>query len=232
MKKWLFLVTLLLFLFSISNTYAQGNYSGDIHTLNINGTLKIEGRELILKNVGSTGNIIVDVSSVISSIKQGQIENINCLSIKNIDFFFTSEFEGRTATIGVGEDRDSCKMPIINKTLEEINRISTDEIIDGLPINQTLEEINITSTNEISQPNLQEKGCDGCLDGDECVPYGTRLVFDYCSQDQEFKPRKNFEESCTYDYECRNNSCLENQCKEKGFWINFFRWLDNLFGKD
>jgi len=110
-----------------------------------------------------------------------------------------------------------------------------------------------TGTDNCPQPGLvgSEKHCccgnlattttlssdcnNGCLFGNRCITYGTRLMYDgkpsYCDIDGEFKAQKGMEESCMNDYECRTNDCSDGKCVSTySLMQRILEVLRNIFG--
>ncbi len=63
----------------------------------------------------------------------------------------------------------------------------------------------------------QEQQCEGCLDKDSCLPYGTRVVSNnlsaYCDASKKtFEQPKNDGGLCQNDYECLSNYCTNGTC--------------------
>ncbi len=79
----------------------------------------------------------------------------------------------------------------------------------------------------------------GCIYGDKCVPFGTRMETSngpsYCSIiKSEFELQKGISDSCDNDYECETNSCMSGKCfdieRANNLLEQIFRMLSSLFG--
>ncbi len=76
--------------------------------------------------------------------------------------------------------------------------------------------------------------CDGCLMGDRCVFYGTRLIIEnkpvYCDITGEFAEQKGENEECQNNYECNSNVCVNNKCISQNLMQRIMEWFVRLFG--
>lgn len=94
-----------------------------------------------------------------------------------------------------------------------------------------------------------KKECEsGCTSGEGCVPKGTHGLRNnqqvYCNGN-DWIPKKELNENCEFNYECKINSCINGICKEstttqvpytpppetehKNIITRFFNWLKGLF---
>ncbi len=88
----------------------------------------------------------------------------------------------------------------------------------------------------VVEPPVQE--CDGCEQGERCLPYGTRIDGSYCSIDGSFTGQKSDASSCQNDYECASNQCYNAECKSldkdieesKGMLQKLLGWFRGIFG--
>lgn len=64
----------------------------------------------------------------------------------------------------------------------------------------------------------------GCSFNSECKSIGSfeevNNKLSYCSEDNTWRPRKSYKESCQYNYECLSNLCDNNKCDKPLFGKN------------
>lgn len=61
----------------------------------------------------------------------------------------------------------------------------------------------------------EEEVCSGCLVEGDCYAYGYRLGNEYCSLEGEtMLSQKSEKSSCSNNFECQTNLCLQNECVE------------------
>ena len=72
--------------------------------------------------------------------------------------------------------------------------------------------------------------CSGCLFNNICFPIGTRKDGEYCSNEKSMKLQKIGDETCSNDYECEVNLCIDNKCINRGIWQRFIDWLKSFIG--
>ncbi|HIG94465.1 MAG: hypothetical protein QT05_C0005G0028 [archaeon GW2011_AR13] len=78
---------------------------------------------------------------------------------------------------------------------------------------------------------FEDGNCNGCLDSDNCYPFGFRKEGNYCSdENNEFVFQKNPELTCENSFECDSNLCINNQCVSGSLWAKFLRWFKSIFG--
>ena len=70
---------------------------------------------------------------------------------------------------------------------------------------------------------------DGCTLNEECIPIGTREGNKFCERDNTIKDQKAEKEFCTNDYECLNNRCKREKCRDPSFITRIAGWFKNLF---
>ncbi len=88
-----------------------------------------------------------------------------------------------------------------------------------------------TCQSNICENGVCGKSCDGCKEGDECLPFGTRQKDDtYCSLDKVMTKQKTESDSCSNNYECLTNVCVDSQCVSRNFIQKIFAWFGGLFG--
>ena len=87
--------------------------------------------------------------------------------------------------------------------------------------------------------SLCPNDCKGCKVGEQCMPYGERLIKGenniYCGSDGEFGVQKQDGEECKENFECRNNLCSKEKCfnltKEANERKGLFQAIVGFFGK-
>jgi len=79
-----------------------------ITELSVDGVVFFGGRELSLKNVGSSGAIVIDVDGVQDTLNTGVTREINCIPIFNVGTSYSDLKSERKSTINVGDDRSQC----------------------------------------------------------------------------------------------------------------------------
>ncbi len=72
--------------------------------LNIGDSIEVNGKKVTLKNVGSSGNVAVDVDGKEDLIGAGLTKTLNGVEIKNDDTFYTETQAERSAFLVVGKD--------------------------------------------------------------------------------------------------------------------------------
>lgn len=70
--------------------------------------------------------------------------------------------------------------------------------------------------------------CNGCILGDKCNPAGYRTEDKYCI-DNALVEQKEIGLSCSNDFECSTNLCVDNRCFNNNLWQKFSRWFSRLF---
>lgn len=77
---------------------------GDQYTLNVGDSVKVMGKTVTLKNVFSSGSVLVDVDGVSATISQGSTKTVNGVKIKPIDYGYSDTKEERVAVLLIGEE--------------------------------------------------------------------------------------------------------------------------------
>lgn len=72
--------------------------------------------------------------------------------------------------------------------------------------------------------------CGGCLLDDKCLPIGTRANKQYCDIDNKMKDIKADSASCSNNFECTSNLCVNDACVAGNVWQKFLSWISGLFG--
>lgn len=77
---------------------------GSEYFVKIDDTIDVEGKTITLKEVGSGGNVLVDVDGTQESVSADTTKTVNGLEIKNDDTFYTDDKAERSAFLVVGKD--------------------------------------------------------------------------------------------------------------------------------
>jgi len=75
-----------------------------------------------------------------------------------------------------------------------------------------------------------ERISEGCNLNDDCVPIGTKTKTQFCDIDYSFKNQKPEDTSCSTNYECSTNKCVNNKCISPSFIQKIIDWFKNIFG--
>lgn len=71
--------------------------------------------------------------------------------------------------------------------------------------------------------------CEGCIADGNCFPVGTRMILQnvpkFCSVEKEWVEQKKKGESCSNNYECASNLCVDGKCVEKSLLQLFVEWF-------
>ncbi len=114
---------------------------------------------------------------------------------------------------------------------------STTPTFDVTPEIETVSEASVVFVTEET-----EASCAGCLEGDVCLPFGTRTLVDelpmYCAIDGELHEQTTVAASCQNNYECLSNQCSNGQCvdlygelqKTNTFLEKISSWFRSVFG--
>ena len=80
-------------------------YVGEEHFLTVGQTATVEGKVVTLKNVGSGGDIMIDVDGVVDTLSSSTTQTINGLEVTNDKTFYDSNNAAeRSANLIVGKD--------------------------------------------------------------------------------------------------------------------------------
>ncbi len=83
----------------------------------------------------------------------------------------------------------------------------------------------------ICEKNQCGRYCDGCKDSNKnCHPFGIRVDNKFCNLNKEFAAQKSNEGSCSNNYECISNLCINSKCIEPSFLQKILDWFKNIFG--
>ena len=84
-----------------------------------------------------------------------------------------------------------------------------------------------------SPQELEEPPCYGCIFNQECISFGTRLMYNeeksYCSFQGKIKPQLSTNSECINNFECVSNICINNKCIDTSIWNKFISWFKKLF---
>ena len=80
-------------------------YVGAEYFLSSGESVVVSGKKITLKNVGSTGSVVLDVDGVTETISSGNTETVNGIEITNDEAFYTSAGVDQTAaSLVIGKD--------------------------------------------------------------------------------------------------------------------------------
>lgn len=77
---------------------------GDEYTLSVDDSVKVLGKTVTLKNVFSSGSVLVDVDGVSATVSQGQVKTVNGVKVKPTDYGYSDTKEDRVAVLLLGEE--------------------------------------------------------------------------------------------------------------------------------
>ncbi|MBU5689581.1 MAG: S-layer protein [Candidatus Aenigmatarchaeota archaeon] len=77
---------------------------GDEYTLSVGDSVKVLGKTVTLKNVFSSGSVLVDVDGVSATVSQGQVKTVNGIKVKPTDYGYSDTKEDRVAVLLLGEE--------------------------------------------------------------------------------------------------------------------------------
>ena len=77
---------------------------GDEYTLTVGDSVRVAGKTVTLKNVFSSGSVLVDVDGVSATVAQGQVKTVNGVKIKPTDYGYSDVKEERVAVLLIGEE--------------------------------------------------------------------------------------------------------------------------------
>lgn len=99
---------------------------------------------------------------------------------------------------------------------------------DGACIEETVPEPELISEpvpEPISEPELISEP----TPEPECSYMGYIEDEQYCDITGKFQNQKDKGESCENNFECKTNSCIDNECVKLGFFKSIIEWFKNLF---
>lgn len=77
---------------------------GDQYTLNIDESVKVLGKTVTLKNVFSTGSVLIDVDGVSATVARNTQKTVNGIKVKPTDYGYSDTKEERVAVMLIGEE--------------------------------------------------------------------------------------------------------------------------------
>lgn len=77
---------------------------GDQYTLSVDGTVKVLGKTVTLKNVFSSQSVLVDVDGVTATISKGSTKTVNGIKVKPIDSAYSDTKTERVAVLLIGSE--------------------------------------------------------------------------------------------------------------------------------
>ena len=77
---------------------------GTGYFMDIDDVVTVDGRRITLKNVGSSGAVVVDVNGVQETLSRGATKTINGIEVNNDESFYTDQKDERSATLIIGQD--------------------------------------------------------------------------------------------------------------------------------
>ena len=115
------------------------------------------------------------------------------------------------------------------------NQSSTEDtiIVAECTVNKDCDDSNFcTADNCLGEPKIcSYDKVDGCNFNGTCMLIGTRIETHFCHTDNTMQQLREKKEYCDNNYECLDNQCIENICKEDGFFKGMINWFKGLFGK-
>ena len=102
----------------------------------------------------------------------------------------------------------------------------TPEITTEPPEQQSEEPSQITGS-AVEEENQTE--CNECLLGKWCYSIDDRSRGKYCLENTTWTPQKAFNGTCTENFECRSNSCIEGICTQTNIINLIVEWFKELF---
>ncbi len=85
--------------------------------------------------------------------------------------------------------------------------------------------------NILTEKEIQEARCQGCLDLEECIPYNSVKKNYYCDfATKQLQSQKLETQKCDGDFQCYSGFCRDERCVSAGVWDRFLEWLRRWFG--
>ena len=110
----------------------------------------------------------------------------------------------------------------------DINRCGSQYLSLRFEGGSALEKVAPTQTRELDSLFCAS----GCFEDNKCYPMGYRKSGEYCGENNVFLEQKNPEDkeslSCTNNFECSSNLCLDGECVSQGFLKGVTDFLRNL----
>ena len=123
-------------------------------------------------------------------------------------------------------------------TNEQQIRTCTDSNNCGTTINKPIiqESCTIQGEDDESIEDGSEGGlytsCSGCLLDDKCYAFGYRKSGKYCSDESNFVSYKDKKESCSNNFECKSNVCVNDECVSGNLMRRILNWFRRVFGRE
>ncbi len=127
--------------------------------------------------------------------------------------------------------------------LDEVDDILTDDLGEDSNVNSGEDTSSNASSlgdshgesgglNQGKNSNVSgSESCDsGCVFNKKCYPFGYRIGWRYCSENNEFIDQKDESKKCNNNFECNSNVCMDNQCISPGLVSRMVNWFKKLFG--
>lgn len=83
-----------------------------------------------------------------------------------------------------------------------------------------------SSPSQLVQSNL----CNGCSSDNMCYPIGYRKNTLFCSDQSIFNPQLPEDSSCSNNFECSSNLCIDDSCVSSGLWQRFLSFFSRFIG--
>ena len=124
------------------------------------------------------------------------------------------------------------------KTTESIR--NNPDFFKGIKENEIMIESNgnmkkVKMTEETSKDSVKQikkLDCKGCAVDGNCIEKLSLTSINgkphFCSEELNLIPQKELEEECQNNYECIQNRCKKNKCKEQSIFTKFTNWIKSL----
>ncbi|MEM5799270.1 MAG: S-layer protein [Candidatus Aenigmatarchaeota archaeon] len=77
---------------------------GEEYTLSVGDSVRVSGKTVTLKNVFSSGSVLVDVDGVSATVAQNQVKTVYGVKIKPTDYGYSDAREERVAVLLIGDE--------------------------------------------------------------------------------------------------------------------------------
>jgi len=151
-----------------------------------------------------------------------------------------SDLTGSTVEEDIQEETTNQTEPTVeNQTNQTVEIPPVESEVDR--IIRELEEQGVLEGSQPPEPEdlspitggvvqIGNETCQGCLLKDECYESNDRKKRDYCFSDGTWIAQKAFDETCSNNFECRSNLCVEEKCTRLNIIKVIIDWLKNLLG--
>ena len=153
----------------------------------------------------------------------------------------TSQITGTTVEEETQEEATTqTEQTPVNQTNQTAETSPAESQIDR--ILRELEEQGILEGSQPQEPEQEEvssitggvvetgnETCLGCLLNDKCYEFNERKQGKYCLSDKAWTVQKAFNETCSNNFECRSNLCVESQCTKPNIISFIVDWFRKLF---